>query len=337
MDALTHGLASYALTRVAFPNVSRATTIGVMVASVVADVDVLSANFGPAAFLSWHRTYSHSSVGAVVIAALVSCGVWLAQRKRPVRDSVKIVFAAAFGASVLHVGMDLCQNDGIAVLWPFRSQRYSADFVAYFDLWILLILLAGVLLPQLLRLVSEEIGAKSKAPRGRIGAMIALVTIGLYIAGRAILHGNAVAMMESRTYRGELARRVAAFAESDSPLRWHGIVETERALHDLEVELGPGASFSPDSAMVSYKPAESPALAAARYTVTARRFLQVAKFPKATVEQTRTGFRVEIREFSAQRGGPWARGVAAVVKTDSNARITNEELVWDERSVRGAR
>jgi len=32
-----------------------------------------------------------------------------------------------------------------------------------FDLWILLILLAGVLLPQLLALVTEEIGAKSES------------------------------------------------------------------------------------------------------------------------------------------------------------------------------
>ena len=337
MDALTHGLASYAVTRAAFPKASTATMIGAVFAGIVADLDAVSARFGPSAFLTWYRTHTHSITATLAIAVLFSAAAWLAQRKKAVHDPLKTAFSAALLASVLHLGMDVCQNEGVELLWPFRERRYSADFVAYFDLWILLILLAGELLPQLLRLVSEEIGAKSKAPRGRVGAIMALVIVGCYIGGRAILHGNAIATLESRTYRGELPRRVAALAEPESPLSWHGIVETERTLRELEVELGSGATFNPDAGTVVYKPAESPALAAARGTDVVRRLLQVARFPKATVEQTNTGFRVEIRDFSAQRGGLSASHVAAVVETDANAKVTSEELVWDQRSVNATR
>jgi inner membrane protein len=234
-------------------------------------------------------------------------------------------------ACTLHVAMDLAQNESVQFLWPFRTQRCSADWVAHFDLWILVILLAGVLLPQLLALVTEEIGAKSKAPRGRIGAIVALLAILIYIGGRFILHGNAVAMMEARTYRREMPRRVAAFAESDSPFHWRGLVETERAFHDLDLNLAPGSSFNPDSAVVSYKPESSAALDAARSTESVRRFLQAAKFPKATAEKTNTGYRVEIRDLAEQRDARSGPRVIAIVETDLNAKVLSDELAWDRK------
>src|SRR5258707_180240 len=165
------------------------------------------------------------------------------------------------------------------------------------DLWILGILLAGILLPALSRLVTEEIGARSKGPRGKVGASLSLAAMILYIVLRFVLHGNAVAALESRTYRGESPRKVAAFPASGSPFRWVGIVETASALHEVEIDVGPGASFDPGAAITSYKPEPSPAPDAARDTAVARRFLQVARFPKATVEKTPAGFHIILRAF----------------------------------------
>ena len=322
---------------------------GAIVAGIAADLDAVSARFGPSAFLQWHRTYLHSVSAAVLVAIVVSLAVLLLVRQQRNRQQNKDAFAtilpgappsvpeggsspsvlfAALGASLLHVLMDFCQNERVKLLWPFRAERYSADLVAHFDLWMLLILLAGVLLPQLFALVTEEIGAKSKAPRGRIGATLALVAVSIYVGGRFVLHGNALAMLESRTYRREPARKIAALAESDSPLHWRGIVETERALHDLEVNLGAGAKFDPDSGFVSYKPEPSPPLEAAEKTDVARRFLQFARFPKASVEKTATGYRIEIREFLFQRN-PRVKHVMAVVETGPDASVTDQELVWE--------
>jgi inner membrane protein len=328
MDVLSHGLASYLLTRAGFPRMSPAAVSGVILAGVIADVDELSARFGPSAFLQWYRTYTHSVAAAVVLAVVVALGVLLPSHGRQDRDAVATILLAALGASLLHVAMDFCQNERVQLLWPFRAERYSADLVADFDLWILLILLAGALLPQLFSLITEEIGAKSKAPRGRIGAILALAITVTYIGGRFVLHTNALAMMEAHTYGREYARKIAALAESDSPLHWRAIVETERALHDLDVNLGRGRSFDPDGGIVSYKPEPSPPLESAQKTDIARRFLQVARFPKASVEKTESGYRVEIRDFTYTRDARTARRVMAVVETDPNALVTSQELVW---------
>ena len=333
MDAFTHGLASYCVGRAAFPRASRATMVAAILAGSAANLDQLSATLGPSAYLEWYRTVTHSALGTLVIAIVFSMAAVLATRGKPNADGLRTILLAVLAACALHAAMDVTQNEGVQLLWPFRAERYSGDWVAHFDLWILVILLAGVLLPQLLALVTEEIGAKSKAPRGRVGAILALATVFIYIGARFILHGNAVAMMDARTYRRELPRRVGAFAESDSPLHWHGIVETERAFYDFDVDLTPGSTFNPDAGVVFYKPEMSPALEAAQMTAVARRFLQAAKFPKATVEQTDTGYRVEIRDLAEQRDARSGPRVIAIIETDANAKVVNEELAWDKRNV----
>ena len=331
MDAFTHGLASYCVTRAAFPQASRATMMAAILAGSAANLDQLSATVSPSAYLDWYRTATHSVLGTLAIAVVFSIAAAFATRRKANPDRFVVIFFAALATCALHVAMDLTQNEGVQLLWPFRAERYSADWVAHFDLWILVILLAGVLLPQLLALVTEEIGAKSKGPRGRVGAILALALVFIYIGARFILHGSAVALMDARTYRRELPRRVGAFAESDSPLHWHGIVETERAFYDLDVDLTPGASFNPDSAVVSYKPEMSPALEAAQKTEAARHFLQAAKFPKATVEKTDTGYRVEVRDLADQRDARSAPRIIAIIETDATAKVINEDFAWDKR------
>src|ERR1700756_2350467 len=192
MDAFTHGLASYSITRALFPKASRATMVAAIVAGAAANVDSISASVGPSALLEWHRTAAHSVLGTLLIITVFAVGLALGTRGRPKADTFRTVLFVILAACTLHLAMDLTQNESVQVLWPFRAHRYSTDWVARFDLWILVILLAGALLPQLLALVTEEIGAKSKGPRGRIGAIIALLGVFCYVGARAVLHGNAV-------------------------------------------------------------------------------------------------------------------------------------------------
>jgi len=333
MDPLTHALASYALKRAAFPRVPRSATIAMLIAGTIADIDLLSKFVGPSAFLSFYRTYFHSLLAALLFSALITL---LLRLRKPAQteDSPPPlpIFAAALAASILHLLMDLCQSAGVELFWPFSPRRFALDWLPHLDLWILGILLAGILLPTLSRLVTEEIGAKAKGPRGKVGASLALAAMILYVVLRFVLHGNALAALESRSYRGESPRKIAAFPESGSPFRWLGIVETVSALHDVEVNVGPGASFDPDAAITSYKPEPSPALDAARDTAAARRFLQVARFPKATVEKTPEGFHIILRAFPSSRDvGPGSL-VHALIDTDRSGRVLSQELAWDPAS-----
>jgi membrane-bound metal-dependent hydrolase YbcI (DUF457 family) len=304
-----------------------------LIAGTIADIDVLSKFAGPSAFLTFYRTYCHSLLAALLFSLLITLPFLLTKRVATENPTSPLpIFGATLSAAVLHVLMDLCQSTGVELFWPFSERRLNLDWLPHLDLWILGILLAGILLPMLSRLVSEEIGAKSKGPRGKLGASLALAAMILYIVLRYVFHGNAATALESRTYRGESPRKVAAFAESGSPFRWHGIVETESALHDVEVELGPAASFDPDAAITSYKPEPSPALDAARDTAVARRFLQVARFPKATVERTPDGFHITLRSFPYSRDAGSSLRVHAQIDTDSSGKIHSQELAWDSGS-----
>jgi membrane-bound metal-dependent hydrolase YbcI (DUF457 family) len=333
MDPLTHALAAYTLKRAAFPCVARRVTIAMLIAGTIADVDLLSAYISPSAFLTFYRTYCHSVVAALLFSLLVTLPFLLPKTATTEKRTLLFsVFGAALAASILHLMLDLCQSAGMELFWPVSKRSFALDWVAHVDLWMLGILLAGILLPMLSGLVTEEIGGKSKGPRGRVGASAALAAMILYIGLRFFLHGNALAALESRSYRGESIRKIAAFAEPTSPFRWHGIGETESALHDVEVETGPGASFDPDSAMTSYKPESSPALDAARDTAVARRFLQVARFPKAAVEKTPPGFHVVMRAFPYGREAMSGPRVHAVIETDWSGKVLSEELAWDALS-----
>jgi membrane-bound metal-dependent hydrolase YbcI (DUF457 family) len=301
-----------------------------LAAGTIADIDMLSKFAGPSAFLTFYRTCFHSLLAALLFSLLITLPFLL--RKCEPKDeqpSPLPIFLAVFAASILHLLLDLCQSTGVELLWPFSSRRFALDWLPNVDFWILGILLAGILLPALSRLVTEEIGAKAKGPRGKVGASLALACILLYIVLRFVLHGNALAALESRTYHGESPRKAAAFPESSSPFRWQGIVETASALHDVEIEVGPGASFDPDSAITSYKPESSPALDAARDTPAARRFLQVARFPKATVEKTPDGFHITLRAFPYNRDASSGWRVNAIIDTDPGSKILSQELAWD--------
>ena len=330
MDPLTHALASYSLKRAAFPHLARPVTIAILIAGTIADLDSLSKFAGPSAFLTFYRTYCHSLLAALMFTLLVILP-FLLRRSGPPEKQIALlpIFIAALAAGVLHLFMDLCQSTGVELFWPLSTRRFALDWVAHLDLWILGILLAGILLPALSGLVTEEIGAKSKGPRGKLGASLALATMTLYLVLRFVLHGNALAALNSRTYRGESPRKVAAFAESGSPFRWLGIVETERALHEVEIEVGSAASFDPDSAVTSYKPEPSPALDAACDTAAARRFLQVARFPKASVEKTPEGFHIILRDFSNALDVSSGLRVHALIDTDPSGKILSQNLAWD--------
>src|SRR5215472_18057974 len=325
MDPLTHALASYTLKRAAFPRVTRSVTLAIVIAGTVADL----AYFGPSAYFAFDRTYFHSLLAALVIALLATLPFFFLKPKDPATKSASAtIFAATFAAALLHLVLDLCQSSGVEILWPFSSRRFAMDWLPSLDLWLLGILLAGTLLPMLAGLVTEEIGARKKDPRGRIGAILSFAAILLYLIIRSVFHGNAIAALQTRTYRGELPHRVAAFAESNSPFLWHGIVETERALREMEVPVGPGADFDPGSAIATYKPEPSPALDAARNSAVARRFLLVARFPKASVEQTETGYLVILRDFPDSRDVASGLRVQAIIEIDPAGKILSEELAW---------
>lgn len=347
MDIVTHGLVSFAVARGFFPRAGKLAIVSAVLAGTIANIDWLSSYFGPSACLTWHGTYTHSILAAILISA-VSLAIFIAkifktglsvETEAPRGNSVSIdvrslrllilgTFLLPLCAALLHIVMDACQSNGVALFWPFSSRRFAADWLPSLDPWILTILIACIALPELLRLVSSEIGAKSKKPRGQTGAIIGLALVLVYIGARATLHSNVLATMESRTFHGETPRRVAAYPESLSILTWNGVVETESALNEIEVSAFAPDTFDADSSVRQFKPDPSPALDAARNTAVAKRFLATAQIPKASLEKTDAGYIVILRDLRYVAEGETAHEIAAVIELDPYNRATSQELVW---------
>lgn len=295
-------------------------------AGTLADVDLGTALFGPAVYLSGRRTFTHSIVGTIIVIALAAMFTRYLSKKQ--KESWSGVLPTMACAAVLHVLLDLGQSEGVALLCPFRDTRLAADWLPSIDPWILAFLIAGILVPELFVLVTSEIGAKSRSPRGRNGAIVAFALIVIYVSARAILHSSATALLEPRTYRGESARKVGAFPDAISLISWHGIVETESLICLLEVPTGSARSFDPEAADCMHKPESSPELDTAQKTATAQKFLQIGRFPRAAVARTQDGFEVVLRSMVDQAQGEARHRVAAEIFLSAEDTVTGQTFVW---------
>lgn len=294
-------------------------------AGTVADIDLLAAVVGPAAYFAARRTFTHSLLGTLVVIAVSVFFVRYLEKKQPEPFAALLLPLAV--AAFLHVALDLLQSEGVAVFWPFSAKRYAADSLPTLDLWILALLLAGLLLPELGRLVTSEIGVKDKRPRGRNTALVALACIAAYIGLRVLFHSGSVALLDPHSYKGESARRVGAFPNTFSLFIWRGVVETQSFLCLVPVP-AVFQNFDPEAADCFHKPEASPELAAAQQTEVAQRYLHVMPFPRAMVARTPDGYEVIIRSMRDVAEQETRHRLAARILLDPHFGVSSEEFVW---------
>jgi membrane-bound metal-dependent hydrolase YbcI (DUF457 family) len=330
MDPITHALVLIAASRAGLNRLSRLATPMLLVSGLAADLDLLTAPvFGQRAYLESHSTFDNSLVGAVLIAAVVALCFTIAGRKHTI-SPIRFfrAFSVCAAGALLHVALDFAGSCGVKLFWPFSGRWFALDLVALLDPWILIALLAGILLPALFRVITDEIGAKQKSRSASRGAIAALALIIFYTGGRDVLHIRAMKLMNSRLYRGAAPLAVGAFPESTSPFRWSGVVVTENILYSVDVPIL-GQPFDPDSGRAYFKPQESAALEAARATTSASLFLSFARFPRAHVEQTDAGYHIEIRDLRLDVKSPPTRAMAAIIDLNPQGRVVSEKLEMD--------
>jgi membrane-bound metal-dependent hydrolase YbcI (DUF457 family) len=330
MEPVTHALASLALGRAGLGRVTRMATPMLLVSGLAADLDWISYTAGAPAFLQWHRTASHSLLGAAAISAVVAAGFWLwGRRGEPPRRLAYLPALAvcACGAG-MHLLLDLTNDGGVKLLWPFGARWFAWDLAREVDPVLLVILLIGLLVPALLNLVGEEIGARGRRQPGARGARVALCLAAMYVGGRAAAHQRADALLNAHTYQQEAPIRVGAFPAA-SPLLWRGVVETGTAMHEAEVSFLPGAEFDARAARSRFKPEESQALQRAMASEAARAFLAFARFPMARVEPTQDGFEVRIRDLRDSAAAPGSSAIVAVIALDAQQAVTRSDLQFE--------
>ncbi|MGD0957307.1 MAG: metal-dependent hydrolase [Candidatus Acidiferrales bacterium] len=307
MEPFTHAFTSLALAHAGERRLPRFGTAMLIVSGLVPDLDYASYFAGPSAFLRFHRTALHSTTGAAVAACVIAGAFCALDRRLPARKTAQtktpapLTFRAAVATCAIgatgHIVLDLASGVGVQLLWPFHARWLAWDLATNFDPWILLLLIAGLLLPLLFRLVNEEVGDRKKGRGGSRAAIATLLLIAAYLGARANLHSRAIDLLLAREYHGRIPLEAGAFPASSAPFVWRGIAVTDNTDEEVEVPLGPGDEFDPNRSVTRYKPEDSPALDAGQKTAAAQRFLEYARFPFASVERIEDGYRVEVHDL----------------------------------------
>jgi membrane-bound metal-dependent hydrolase YbcI (DUF457 family) len=305
-----------------------------VVSGIAPDLDYASYFGGAAAFMRLHRSALHSIAGSAVMACAVAGAFCVLDRKIPQKKKLysQTIAPLRFGAALAvcavgaagHTLLDLASGAGVQLLWPFRAHRTGWDLIGDLDLWTLLLLVLGLLLPLLIGLVNEEVGAGKKGPGGQRAAIVTLALLAAYFGWRANLHSRAVDLLLSREYHGRIALNAAAFPASSSPFSWRGVVETDNTLEEVDVPLGPGDQFDSDRSVSRYKPKDTPPLAAAERSASAQKFLTYAKVPFARVEPLEAGFRVELHDLRFPDGDDEPANVFVRVDFNSTLQLTHQ-------------
>ena len=291
MEPVTHFLTGACLGRAGLNRKTALATLTLTLAAEAPDLDVLSRFGGPAFGFAHHRGFTHSFLGIPIDAAAVVGFVYLIWRLRgrkvndpklPPRWGLLFFYGCLAGLS--HILLDFTNNYGVRPFWPFSEKWYSWDIVFIFEPVMFSILLLGLIVPSLFSLIDREIGARSRGPRGRVAATIALVGVVLMWGLRDFEHRRAVAALAARTYQDAEPLRVSAYPALYDPFRWYGVVETSAffvlaPVNSLGPEVDPGGDRS-----IRYKPEETPITLAAKKSYLGRVYLDWAQYPITETE-----------------------------------------------------
>jgi inner membrane protein len=280
-------------------------------------------------------------IDAIVVVGFVYL-IWLLRGRKvkdpnlPPRWGWLFLFACLAGVS--HILLDFTNNYGVRPFWPFSEKWYSWDIVFIFDPIIFTSLLLGLIVPGLFSLIDKEIGAKSRGPRGRIAATLALIAIATVWLIRDYEHRRAVQALEAQTYQGADPVRASAYPDLVNPFHWYGVVETTNFFVLAPVDSS-GPEVDPANQMqIRYKPEETPITLAAKRSYLGRAYLDWAKYPITETEPLDSGERgylVNFQDlrfvqlpglFSLLRGERenGSRALGAGVRLDANLQVVGD-------------
>jgi inner membrane protein len=292
LDPVTHLLTGACLGRSGFNRKTALATVTMTLAAEAADVDVLWDIKSSIAGLQHHRGITHSFVGVPFMAAAVLAFMYLLHRFRtrklpananpstrsgpPVRWG--FLYLCAVLAALTHLLLDYTTAYGIRLFEPFNYRWYSWDIVSIVEPLILLPLIAGLALPALFGLINQEIGVRSRGPRGRGAAIAALFFMVLIWGVRDYQHRRALAAMDSFLYHGAAPTRVAAYPYMIDPFRWYGVVETTDFFETVPVN-SRVPDVNSEAGILCYKPPETDVTLAGKRSYFGRVYLDWAVFP----------------------------------------------------------
>lgn len=315
MEPVTHFLTGACLGRAGLNRKTALATVTLTLAAEAPDIDILWYLKGSTEGFAHHRGFTHTFLGIPAMAALAVGIVWLVRwiflklrkgrglKSRYPRPPIRwwLLYVYACIALLSHLLLDFTNNYGLRPFFPFNPKWYAWSIVFIVEPVLLAALTIGLIMPPLFGLISSEVGARQKAPRGRGWAIFALLAMIATWGVRDFEHRRALAAMNAVDYRNEQAIRTMASPRMITPFQWSGIVETRDFFETVPVDSLAPEVDPQNEAVVYYKPPETDMSLAAKRTYLGRVYLDWAAFPYLEIEQLQAPQNGSLVRFSDLR------------------------------------
>ncbi len=305
MEPVTHFLTGACLGRAGFNRKTAYATLAGVLAAEAADLDILWGLRGPVDELKHHRGITHTFwavpvIAGVVVGAVALLHLWREKRRdraassentqpshmqstpgplapslpgslglsvpRSLRVHWGWLYLTACIAALSHILLDWTNNYGVRPFFPLNAHWYAGSFMFIVEPILYGLFFLAFIVPWLLGVADREIGARRTQFRGQAWAIFALV--GMLVLGcvRWAERAQALAMLGNTNVASEPVSRTTAEPYPVNPFRWHAILETPDFYQTAEINTWTDSVESDSQRDLLYKPADTPALEAAKRT-----------------------------------------------------------------------
>lgn len=289
MDNVSHSLAGWALSRAAGPGRPRGTTLALVLASNLPDIDIVLQARSGATYLLFHRGVTHSLLGLAVLPLALAAGLWWGYGRRTRFRWLALVCACGVA---LHLVYDVVTPWGTLLLYPFSADRYSLDwlFIVDFVTWALPV--AGLVL------------SRAWPARARAVTAAWLVALLVYAAGAGLVHENAAAaVVDAERGTGRPVAEAFVFPRLGAPWRWSGVTAAPRSEAEPRISMYRVSGIPPQATPLGRieRGFDDPWVAAALATRPGQAYLWWSRAPVAATQRASGEAIVTIRDLRYSR------------------------------------
>jgi inner membrane protein len=286
MEPVTHFLTGACLGRTGFNRKTAYAVLAMTLGAEAPDIDVLWSLRGPVASFEHHRGFTHTFLGAPLVALAVTVIVWLWHRTRREPPILAPRWAWIWCLSLLavlsHIFLDWTNNYGVRPFAPFNPRWYSLDIAFILEPVIFAALLTALVVPAIFGLADREIGAGKPLFRGRGWALAAVVLVGVDLGVRAVEHHRALRLVGNARFGDQPMVRAGVEPYPVNPFLWFAVIETAGYYQTGSVNSFAETVDTNDQNGVIFKPQVTTAVAAAKRSWLGRVYLDWARFPVVT-------------------------------------------------------
>ena len=323
------------MSRAGFNRATALATATMTLAAEAPDLDTLWLFKGPVVGFAHHRGFTHSFLGLIAVAALVTGFMYVVWRLKGKRTNIAnlpprwgLLFGLAYLAGLSHILLDFTNNYGVRPFWPFSERWHSWDIVSIIEPALYLFLLLGLLVPEL-------VSRHKPLPRGLAAARVALVCMAGLYALRDYEHRHALHAVENKAFaydrfQPERPVRSSAYPYMWTVFRWHAVAEARDFFVSSDVD-SRSEELNPAETEFFPKPAETPAIGAAKRTHLGRVYLDWASYPWVTETSSGEDAIVYFRDLRFARPLRATIALSGLVELNKNLEIVREQFASREQ------